>query len=279
MQGALHDGHLQLARRARNECDRVVTSIFVNPAQFAPTEDLDRYPRTLESDVKLLATAGADIVFAPTVREMYPAGISLHVGEQRGTFVEVKGMSHQLEGTIRPHFFRGVATVVTKLLNIVAPHATYLGQKDGQQCAVLRALVRDLHLPTAIVVCPTAREPDGLAMSSRNRYLSSEERAVAPWLYRALAAAEARFAADRAAGGRGGGCDAAVLRDIATRMLGGVQGLAVEYVSVADPVSLEEIEGVIGEGGAMMSGAVRIGKTRIIDNVLLGVPNGQTTVM
>ncbi|ORY49145.1 Pantoate-beta-alanine ligase [Rhizoclosmatium globosum] len=249
--GALHQGHLSLAKTAKQDCDKVVASIFVNPAQFAPTEDLDRYPRTFENDVKLLSTVGVDAVFAPSVQEMYPAGITLDVSKQTGTFVEVKGKSHMLEGSVRPHFFRGVATVVTKLFNVIQPHKAFFGQKDGQQCAVIRTMSRDLLIPTEIVVCQTIRETDGLAMSSRNRYLSVEERETAPVLYRALRAAEVLF--------EGGERDANVLREVAGKILK-ESGVPVEYLS-----------GKIGKDGAMMSGAVRIGKTRIIDNVLLGV--------
>ncbi|KAJ1556051.1 pantothenate synthase [Cladochytrium tenue] len=265
---------------ARSECDRVVSSIFVNPAQFAPHEDLDKYPRTLQSDVEMLSSAGVDVVLAPTVREMYPAGITLHVDGQKGTFVEVLGMSHQLEGTIRPHFFRGVATVVTKLLNIAGPTSAYFGQKDGQQCAVVRTLVRDLHMPVRVVVCPTVRESDGLAMSSRNRYLLPDERKLAPVLYRALLAAERTFK-DAASGGDGAATTGALMKASALEVLEGVPGIRVEYVSVADSLTLAEVDGpLLGTGGSsggsgpeevMISGAIRVGSTRLIDNLLLRV--------
>ncbi|KAJ3075691.1 pantothenate synthase [Podochytrium sp. JEL0797] len=260
--GALHSGHLSLASTAKKECDKVVASIFVNPAQFAPTEDLDRYPRTFENDVKLLSTVGCDAVFAPSVQEMYPAGIPLDVEKQKGAFVEVKGLSHMLEGSVRPNFFRGVATIVTKLFNVVQPTKAFFGQKDGQQCAVLRTMTRDLLIPTELVICPILREEDGLAMSSRNRYLSPQERKEAPVLYRALREAEAQWEA--------GERDGEKLRSAATRVLKS-SGVVVDYVSVANAITLEEVNGAVGVDGAMLSGAVRVGKTRIIDNILLGV--------
>ncbi|KAJ3190732.1 hypothetical protein HK101_008428 [Irineochytrium annulatum] len=260
--GALHEGHLSLAHHARRECDRVVASIFVNPAQFAPTEDLARYPRTFESDVDLLAKMGVDAVFAPAVQEMYPAGIVLDVSKQTGTFVEVKGKSHQMEGMIRPHFFRGVATVVAKLFNIIQPTTAYFGQKDGQQCAVIRSMVRDLCIPTEIAICETVREPDGLAMSSRNRYLSEEERFVAPVLYKALESARHLYSR--------GERKAAVLQQAAERVIKAESRVALEYVSIANPLSLDE-EAEIGKDGAIMCGAIKVGKTRIIDNILLGL--------
>ncbi|KAJ3117611.1 hypothetical protein HDU96_006209 [Phlyctochytrium bullatum] len=239
------------ARHAKRGCDVVVSSIFVNPAQFAPTEDLDKYPRTLESDMALLSKENVDVVFVPTVREMYPAGIVLNVQQQQGTFVEVKGMSHQL----------GVATVVTKLFNVVQPDKAYFGQKDGQQCAVIRSMVRDLLMPIDIRVCQTIRESDGLAMSSRNRYLSEQDRKAAPVLYRALDAARKRFEA--------GERRSKTLVDIAKEVIASEPHVTLEYVSVNHSLSLEESE-FVGEDGAMISGAVKVGKTRIIDNILVG---------
>ncbi|TPX60011.1 pantoate---beta-alanine ligase (AMP-forming) [Powellomyces hirtus] len=261
--GALHAGHVSLAKLARQQCDKVVASIFVNPAQFAPTEDLAKYPRTQERDVEMLAEQGVDVIFIPTVKEMYPAGIVLDVSDQRGTFVEVKGKSHQMEGSIRPHFFRGVATVVTKLFNIIQPTKAYFGQKDAQQCAVIRSMVRDLFVPTEIVVGETMREKDGLAMSSRNRYLSPEERAIAPVLYKALSAGAAAFHEK-------GITRKDELVAIAKGIIETQDGVHLEYLSLADPFSLEELDS-IGSNGAILSGAVRVGKTRIIDNCLLGV--------
>ncbi|KAJ3287810.1 hypothetical protein HK104_008452 [Borealophlyctis nickersoniae] len=257
--GALHEGHLSLARLARKQCDQVVASIFVNPAQFAPTEDLSKYPRTVERDIELLTEAGVDVVFLPSVPEMYPNGIPLDV---KGTFVEVKGKSHQMEGSIRPHFFRGVATVVTKLFNIIQPTHAFFGQKDAQQCAVVRSMVRDLWIPTTIIVGATIREPDGLAMSSRNRYLSPDERAIAPVLYKGLSAGL-------------DACETGVkdrkdLIEIIEKVIKAEPRVQLEYLSLANPFSLVEEERV-GEDGAILSGAIRVGKTRIIDNVLLGV--------
>ncbi|KAI8616465.1 hypothetical protein BC830DRAFT_1117974 [Chytriomyces sp. MP71] len=260
--GALHKGHLSLAKTAKAECDIVVASIFVNPAQFAPTEDLDRYPRTFDSDVDLLSTVGCDAVFSPAVQEMYPAGITLDVKRQSGAFVEVLGKSHMLEGSVRPHFFRGVATIVTKLFNVIQPHKAFFGQKDGQQCAVIRTMARDLLIPTEIIVCRTVREADGLAMSSRNRYLNPAERDLAPVLYKALHEAEKLYLQ--------GERDANTLRTTAMTVLE-ASGAPIEYLSVANSLTLEEEQGLVGADGAMISGAVKIGKTRIIDNVLLGV--------
>ncbi|RKO93390.1 Pantoate-beta-alanine ligase [Blyttiomyces helicus] len=260
--GALHEGHLSLAHLARAKCDRVVSSIFVNPAQFSPTEDLNQYPRTLPEDLALLSSASTDVAFVPSVSEIYPAGITLNVSEQVGTFVEVRGKSHQMEGAIRPHFFRGVATVVTKLLNVTQPTHAFFGQKDGQQCAVLRSMVRDLLVPTELVVGATVREPDGLAMSSRNRYLTPGDRSAAPVLYAALEAAQHAFNA--------GTKDRRSLLDIANGVIAKQPGVELQYLSLANAFSLNEEE-VVGPDGAILSGALLVGKTRIIDNVLLGL--------
>ncbi|KAI8853208.1 hypothetical protein BC829DRAFT_383090 [Chytridium lagenaria] len=208
----------------------------------------------MEQDVKLLSQEGVDV--------MYPAGIVLDVSQQQGTFVEVKGMSHQMEGSIRPHFFRGVATVVTKLFNIVQPTRAYFGQKDGQQCAVVRSMVRDLLVPTEVVICETIRERDGLAMSSRNRYLSEKDRAAAPILYKALETARLMFLA--------GEKNVNVLIDAAKAVIATESHVKLEYVSIANPFNLTE-EHVVGPDGGLMCGAVKVGATRIIDNVLLGV--------
>ncbi|KAI9011225.1 Pantoate-beta-alanine ligase [Gaertneriomyces semiglobifer] len=261
--GALHAGHLSLARQARQQIpspNLVVASIFVNPAQFAPTEDLDKYPRTLDQDVKLLAQQNTDIVFAPSVSEMYPRGITLNTKAQNGTFVEVLGLSSQMEGQIRPHFFRGVATVVAKLFNIIQPTTAYFGQKDVQQCAVVRSMVRDLHMPLEVVVSPTVRETDGLAMSSRNAYLTPEERVVAPVLYRAMCTAQQLHL-------QGAKSRERILK-AAKDVIDAEPGAVYEYLSLADPFDLQEVN-MVGSTGAILSGAVRIGKTRIIDNILL----------
>ena len=248
-------------KRAKQECDAVVTSIFVNPAQFAPHEDLDKYPRTLDRDLELLKSVGTDVVFTPRVQDMYPSGISLHVEEQVGTFVEVRGMSHQLEGSIRPHFFRGVATVVAKLFNLVQPDKAYFGQKDAQQCAVLRRMVSDLFFPLEMIVGETVREADGLAMSSRNRYLSLEQRRVSNVLYRALMAGKRLYDS--------GETRAVRILEAARQVVGQEPGVELQYFSLAHPQSLDELSTVTSTSGAIFSGAIRVGTTRLIDNLLL----------
>jgi pantoate--beta-alanine ligase len=255
--GYLHDGHLELVRRAKAECDHVAVSIFVNPTQFGPREDLARYPRDLPRDLDLLRNEGVDLVFTPTADEMYPPDYS--------TYVEVEHVTAPLEGARRPGHFRGVATVVCKLFNIASADRAYFGQKDAQQTVVIQQMVRDLNLPIAIVVVPTVREPDGLAMSSRNVYLSREERAAAPVLYRALSLAKDQY-------GRGER-DAGTFRDSMQQLIGAEPLAQIEYVSVADPVTLQELEGPI-ERGALLSLAVRFGATRLIDNILLEDPVG-----
>jgi pantoate--beta-alanine ligase len=258
--GALHNGHISLAKIAKSQCDIVVASIFVNPAQFGPTEDLDKYPRTLDQDVELLTQAKTDVVFAPSVNEMYPAGITLQVKDQIGTFVTVQGKSHQMEGSIRPHFFRGVATVVTKLFNISQPTKAFFGQKDVQQCSVIRTMVRDLHFSLQVIVCDTVRESDGLAMSSRNRYLNPQERALAPILYHGMKASIQLF--------EKGECNREVLLRACQEVIE-TKPVKLEYLSLAEPFGLSEVSVV--ENGAILSGAIKIGNTRIIDNVLLGI--------
>ncbi|KAJ3273263.1 pantothenate synthase [Terramyces sp. JEL0728] len=260
--GALHTGHTSLAELAKSNCDVAVASIFVNPAQFAPHEDLNKYPKTLESDLDLLAKVNTNVVFVPSVAEMYPAGIPLQVDQQAGTFVQVLGKSHQMEGSIRPHFFRGVATVVTKLFNIIQPTHAFFGQKDVQQCSVVRTMVRDLHFNLKIVVAETKRELDGLAMSSRNRYLSPQERELAPILYKGMQAAIAAFGA--------GVRDRKELIRKAEQVILQEKNIKLEYLSIAEPLSLTEVE-TVGKEGAILSGAIKVGNTRIIDNVLLGM--------
>ncbi|KAJ2750997.1 pantoate-beta-alanine ligase [Coemansia pectinata] len=260
--GALHAGHLQLVNLAATKCDLVIVSIFVNPAQFAPHEDLATYPRTLPQDIaKLSALPHTIAVFAPSVQEMYPRGITTDRSLQRGTFVEVLGLSEMLEGGTRPHFFRGVATVVAKLFHIVGPDVAVFGQKDIQQCCVLRAMVTDLHFPLKLVVAPTVRDPeDGLALSSRNVYLTAEQRQCAPAFYRGLRSACDLFAA--------GVVDRNQLID-AVKQEAIKGGLDIEYISLSSPDDLSEIEQV-GSAGAVLSGAWRMGSTRLIDNVLIG---------
>ena len=253
--GYLHRGHLSLVERARAENDHVAVSVFVNPTQFGPNEDLSRYPRDLARDLELLAPYHVDLVWTPTPEAMYPAGFQ--------TWVNVEQVSAPLEGKQRPGHFRGVATVVAKLFNAFTPDRAYFGQKDAQQVVVIRRMVRDLNFPLEIVTCPIVREPDGLALSSRNVYLSAEERQAATVLSRALRAAEAAFAA--------GERDADTLRAVVSSTLAAEPLAREEYVSAADPETLAELE-TIGAAGALLSLAVRVGKTRLIDNVVLGAP-------
>lgn len=249
--GYLHEGHLSLVRRAREECASVVVSIFVNPTQFGPNEDLARYPRDLERDLRLLAPLQVDVVWTPTVEEMYPSGYQ--------TWVTVEELTKPLEGAMRPGHFRGVTTVVSKLFNAVQPQRAYFGQKDAQQAAVIRQMTRDLSYPIEIVVCPTVREADGLAMSSRNTYLSPTERQAATVLYRALTAAQSAYQA--------GERNAERLRAIMLEVLESEPLAQVQYVSCADYDTLQELDEVRGK--ALLSMAVFIGKTRLIDNVVL----------
>jgi pantoate--beta-alanine ligase len=249
--GYLHEGHLSLVRRARAENDRVAVSIFVNPTQFGPHEDYSRYPRDLERDLRLLEPLGVDLVFVPSVEEMYPPGFQ--------TWVIVEEVSRPLEGASRPGHFRGVATVVAKLFHILQPDRAYFGQKDAQQTVVIRRMVQDLNIPVEIVICPTVREPDGLAMSSRNTYLNPEERRAATVLFRALQAAKARYEA--------GERDAERLREAMREVIRAEPLARIDYVSVAHPETLQELERV--EGPALLSLAVYIGTTRLIDNLML----------
>ncbi|HEY8489723.1 MAG TPA: pantoate--beta-alanine ligase [Dehalococcoidia bacterium] len=250
--GYLHQGHLALVRRARAENASVAVSIFVNPTQFGPTEDFERYPRDPERDAALLREAGVDLLFMPPPAEMYPPGYD--------TWVDVGGVTARLEGAERPGHFRGVATVVTKLFNLVQPDRAYFGQKDAQQLVVIQKLTRDLNLPVEIVPCPTVREPDGLAMSSRNVYLTPEERREALALSRALREAERLFAA--------GERDAGVLRDRVRAVIAeGAPRGRIDYVSVADAETLAELEWV--DRRALVSLAVRFPSARLIDNTVL----------
>ena len=251
--GALHEGHLALIRLAGAECSFVVVSIFVNPTQFAPGTDFERYPRDLEGDVAKAAAAGADLVFAPAVEEIYPPGDS--------TFVEVTGqLVDCLCGPHRPGHFRGVTTVCARLFNIVAPDRAYFGEKDYQQLLVIKQMVRDLHFPLAILPVPTVREPDGLAMSSRNAYLSAEERKAAAVLSRGLFAARDQFAS----GERG----AAALVAAAKRVIAPESRVKLQYLELRDAETLAEIKRV--EGRAVLALAAYVGTARLIDNVVLG---------
>ncbi len=254
--GYLHAGHLSLVRRARAECASVVASIFVNPTQFGPGEDLAAYPRDLPRDLALLEADGVDLVWTPTPEEMYPPGFQ--------TWVAVEELTRPLEGEMRPGHFRGVTTVVAKLFNGVQPQRAYFGQKDAQQAIVVRRMTRDLNWPIEVVVCPIVREPDGLAMSSRNVYLDPDERRAATVLHRALTEAQAAFDA--------GERDASVLREMVRRIVGEEPLADLQYVSCAYPETLEELETIAG-GRALLSLAVYVGqttKTRLIDNVVLG---------
>ena len=250
--GALHEGHLSLLRRARSECSSVVASLFVNPAQFGPGEDFARYPRDEERDGRLFDGAGVDLLFAPALEEIYPSG--------HATAVAVEGAEERPEGRSRPGHFAGVATVVTVLLSILTPDRAYFGEKDAQQLAVIGRLVRDLALPVGVVACPTVREPDGLALSSRNVYLSAEERRQALSLAAGLRAAEAAFA--------GGLRDAGRLRRIVAERVSSQPLAVLDYVSLADGEMREEIAGEVA-GEAVLSVAARVGGTRLIDNVRL----------
>ena len=251
--GYLHEGHLSLVRRARADNQQVVVTIFVNPTQFGPQEDYQRYPRDPERDQRLLEQEGADAVFMPSVEEMYPQGFD--------AWVEVdQSLTGRPEGAFRPGYVRGVTTVVAKLFNIVQAQRAYFGQKDGQQLAVIRKMVSDLNMGVEIVAAPTVREPDGLAMSSRNVYLSPEERRAATVLWRSLCRARELF--------DGGERRAEVIRGEMRGVLASEPLARVEYVSAADAETLEELETI--EGPALVSLAVSIGGTRLIDNVMVG---------
>jgi pantoate--beta-alanine ligase len=251
--GYLHQGHLSLAQTARTECASVAASIFVNPSQFGPNEDLTSYPRDLERDLKLLEQTGVDLVWTPTVEEMYPPGFQ--------TWVTVEEISKPLEGAMRPGHFRGVTTVVAKLFNAVQPEIAYFGQKDAQQAAVIRQMVQDLSYNVQIVVCPIVREADGLAMSSRNVYLNPAERMAATVLYHSLSAAKQAYA--------DGERQAEKLRQIVRQIIESESLAKLQYISCANLLTLREIEDEI-QGQALLSMAVFFGKTRLIDNMLIG---------
>lgn len=249
--GYLHDGHLSLIRKARNDNQTVVVSIFINPTQFGPGEDLERYPRDIERDLKLLKKEGVDVVFAPPVAEMYPPHFN--------SWVEVGNLTNRLEGACRPGHFRGVATVVARLFDIIQPNRAYFGQKDAQQALVVKKMVTDLSMNLEVVVLPTVREPDGLAMSSRNRYLDPEERQAATALYRALTLAQELWSR--------GELDAQRLRRAMTGLIQKEPLAVIDYVSIADAGTLEELDEIVAP--ALVSLAVKIGGTRLIDNIVL----------
>lgn len=255
--GALHEGHMSLVRRCRSECPFTAASIFVNPAQFGPGEDYGKYPRDLASDARRLSEEGVDVLFAPEPGTMY--------SPTHATWIEVEGLSRGLCGPYRPGHFRGVATIVAKLFNIVRPDAAYFGQKDAQQAAIIRRMALDLDAGIEIIVCPTVREEDGLAMSSRNAYLSEGERRQAPGLYRALASAARRASLEPIRP-----------QDLRAQVEGELRGsgFSVQYVEIVDPETLQPLE----EGGteALIAAAAYFGKTRLIDNVTVRLREERT---
>jgi pantoate--beta-alanine ligase len=251
--GALHEGHMSLMAQARASADVVVASIFVNPLQFGPNEDLSRYPRPIEADVEKLEAAGVDALFLPSVEDMYPEGAS--------TLVEETLVSGPLCGAMRPGHFKGVTTVVLKLFNLVQPHVAVFGQKDAQQCAVIERMVRDLDVPVEIVRGAIVREADGLALSSRNVYLAPEDRAAAPLIHKSLQTVAAAYAA--------GERDAEKLRGIGLGVLAQSDRIRPQYWDVRDPESLGAIT-TVGARGALCAVAAHLGTTRLIDNLVIG---------
>ncbi|MGD1079469.1 MAG: pantoate--beta-alanine ligase [Candidatus Sulfotelmatobacter sp.] len=255
--GALHEGHMSLVRAARASCDVVAASIFVNPTQFGPNEDLAKYPRSFECDRELLEREGVEVLFAPSVEEMYPAGAV--------TWVTVEGLSGKLDGRSRPGHFRGVTTVVAKLFHVIEPDTAFFGQKDAAQVAIIRRMVRDLNLPVEIVVCPIVREPDGLAMSSRNAYLDPEQRKRALLLHGSLLHVQRLVDAGE--------------REAAKLVVAGREAFAAEgsvrldYFELVDPDTLDPVEDI--SGGALAAVAAFVGSTRLIDNILLGKNGGE----
>jgi pantoate--beta-alanine ligase len=249
--GALHEGHLALVKRARQECSEIITSIFVNPKQFGPKEDFAKYPRTFEADAEKLASAGVDAIFAPEPADVYPPGFR--------SYVSVEGLSDRLEGRSRPGHFRGVATVVLKLLEIVQPHFAYFGRKDAQQVRIISQMAGDLNLDTEIVVCPIVREPDGLALSSRNAYLKPDERKAATVLHRALIAGRDELAA--------GGRDSLLLQTTLRKVLQAEPLAAVDYAEIVDADTFEPVTRVARPCYVVL--AVFLGKTRLIDNLYI----------
>lgn len=252
--GYLHEGHLSLVRESKRMADHTVVSIFVNPLQFGPHEDYDRYPRDLDRDVEILSREGVDVLFYPSAEDMYPPGYR--------TYVEVEGLSQKWEGASRPGHFRGVATVVCKLFNIVQPDFAFFGQKDAQQFVIIRRMVEDLNMNVEVIQLPIFRESDGLAMSSRNVYLSPEERAIAPRLYQALQLGQ-RLVQEE------GERDAAKVVEAVRSFLAQEPRIRVDYVALVDPEDLEPVETI--RGRALLAAAIYLGSTRLIDNVILNV--------
>jgi len=249
--GALHEGHLSLVRAAKQLCSPVIVSIFVNPAQFGPGEDLEKYPRNLERDCAMLESLGADCVFAPEAAEIYPCGF--------GTWVHVSGLSEKWEGRVRPGHFQGVCTVVLKLFEIVRPRFAFFGRKDAQQARILQQMVRDLNLDAEIVVCPVVREPDGLALSSRNAYLNPAERRAATALYRSLDAARNKIAAGERL--------SAQLLDAVNSVIRAEPLAKLDYAALVDANSFEPVDFL--QGDCLLLLAARFGSTRLIDNLLI----------
>jgi pantoate--beta-alanine ligase len=252
--GALHEGHRSLIREARLQCDALVVSIFVNPTQFGPHEDLAKYPRPISHDRTICRKEGVDVCFEPTAEAMYPAGFQ--------TTVTVPAVAHRWEGEVRPHHFAGVATVVTKLFGMVRPHRALFGQKDFQQSVLVQRLVKDLNLGVDIVVRPTVREQDGLAMSSRNMYLSPDERGRAVTLYKSLQAGAKVI--------RTGGTDAKTVRSAMAQVITGESTITTDYLAVCDPLTLEPVASV--RSRVVLLGAIRLGSVRLIDNLLVNTP-------
>lgn len=249
--GYLHEGHLSLVRKSKEENDFTVTSIYVNPTQFGPHEDFNKYPRDLERDLKLLQNVNNDIVFLPDNKEMYPDNFS--------TWVNVENLTDVLEGKARPGHFKGVTTIVTKLFNIVEPHRAYFGQKDAQQALVIKKMVKDLNMNLEIVIMPTVREKDGLAMSSRNIYLNNEERKAAPVLYKALKLAKKLHSENIN--------DAEFIKDKMEQLIKTEPLAKIDYISIADTESLQELSKI--DNKALVSLAVKFGNTRLIDNIII----------
>jgi pantoate--beta-alanine ligase len=253
--GALHEGHLSLVRAAKAQCDSVAVSLFVNPTQFSPTEDLSKYPRQFDRDRQLLEKEGVDILFAPSVEEIYPSTPTPH----DATWVSVEGLSERLDGRSRPGHFRGVTTIVAKLFHIVEPDAAFFGQKDAAQLAIIRRMVRDLNFPVEIVACPIVREPDGLAMSSRNAYLNADDRARALVLHRALEQVERDF--------QSGERIATTLIAAAKEVFARQPNVVLDYCEIVDPDTLNPVERILHP--TLVAVAAHVGTTRLIDNVIL----------
>lgn len=258
--GALHEGHRTLIRAARLRCDALVVSVFVNPTQFGPQEDLAKYPRSIQQDRALCRKEGVDVCFEPTVEAMYPSGFQ--------TMVTLPMIARRWEGEVRPHHFSGVATIVTKLFGIVRARIALFGQKDFQQSALVRQLAKDLNLGVEIMVCPTVREADGLAMSSRNIYLSPDERTRAVTLYKSLQAGAEAI--------RRGVTDGMAIQEAMVQIIKGEPAIAIDYLAVCDPTTLEPLATVVRK--AVLLGAVRIGSTRLIDNILVSAKHARRTL-